>query len=79
MTVPPYAVAALAIGLAAWGSAKTNRRALFIIISAAVAILGKSYLRGVGDSDADDICHDVGYILLIATSTCTLPNFPRWM
>lgn len=41
MTVPPYAVAALSIGLFAWAAARYQRRAIFIIIAGILAILGK--------------------------------------
>lgn len=41
MTVPPYAVAAASIWGAAVASAKYKKRAIFIIFSAVVAIVGK--------------------------------------
>lgn len=41
MTVPPYAVATLAIGFFAYAAARYQRRAIFIIIATVFAIIGK--------------------------------------
>lgn len=43
MTVPPYAAAALGIGLFAWAAAHFKRRGIFIIIAGLIAILGLSF------------------------------------
>ncbi|KAG6837626.1 hypothetical protein H0H93_006147 [Arthromyces matolae] len=40
MTVPPYALAAIAIGLTVWISSRTNLRAPFIVGAAVFAIIG---------------------------------------
>jgi len=40
LTVPPYALSALSIGVTAWLSAKYEKRAIFIIIAGGVGILG---------------------------------------
>lgn len=40
LTVPPYALSAISIGVVAWLASVYNRRAIFIIASAVVGILG---------------------------------------
>ena len=68
MTVPVYAVATLTIGLAAWASARYNRRALFIIISAGVAIIGYILLI------ATNTCEFAPLSLLLLPSLCFLSS-----
>ena len=43
MTVPPNALAAIGIAFGAWLAAKTGRRAVFIIGSGVIAIVGTSF------------------------------------
>ncbi|KZV98850.1 MFS general substrate transporter [Exidia glandulosa HHB12029] len=50
MTVPPYALAAASIWVTAVIAAKYKRRAIFIIISAVVAIVGYAVLIGTNSS-----------------------------
>lgn len=68
LTVPPNSLASISLGVTVWLSTKHNRRAVFIIIAAFVAIIGNKFSAKHTFLSSNLV---EGYIVLLTTKTAS--------
>lgn len=74
LTVPPNTLAALSISVTVWLSVRYERRAVFIIIAAAIAIIGELHVG----SKVSMIELLKGYIVLLTATKRKWPIYSTW-